>query len=197
MTQVEKTKNPCPSKIAKTNSKDFLARQLEETAQIIDWAMKSVPDERLLEDPPHFTHPETTDNVKKYFGSWSVYRILFHLLHYEESAALPNLTLWLDESERMKRSCGGENKAYQEALMNELSLQTLLDRFHLVRKKQIDVLNRITKVQWTEKRANTNWGNVTIEFIITKSVQHTLEHGNKILRNVLFWDSHLRRLNSK
>ena len=31
MTQVEKTKNPCPSKIAKTNSKDFLAKQLETT----------------------------------------------------------------------------------------------------------------------------------------------------------------------
>lgn len=197
MTQVEKTKNPCPSKISKTNSKDFLARQLEETVQIIDWAMKSVPDERLLENPPHFTHPEASDNVKKYFGSWSAYRILFHLLHYEESAALPNLALWLDESERMKRSCGGEKKAYEEAMMNELSLQTLLDRFHVVRKKQIDVLNRITKAQWTEKRSNTNWGNVTIEFIITKSIQHTLEHGNKILRNVLFWDSHLRRLNSK
>ncbi|MBY8995546.1 MAG: DinB family protein [Candidatus Heimdallarchaeota archaeon] len=197
MTQVEKTKNPCPSKIAKTNSKDFLARQLEETAQIIDWAMKSVPDERLLEDPPHFTHPEASENVKKYFGSWSAYQILFHLLQYEESAALPNLTLWLDESERMNCSCSGEKKTYQEALMNELSLQTLLDRFHLVRKKQIDILNKITETHWTEKRPNTNWGNVTIEFIITKSIQHTLEHGNKILRNVLFWDSYLRRLNSK
>jgi hypothetical protein len=97
----------------------------------------------------------------------------------------------------MKRSCGGEKKAYQEALMNEISLQILLDRFHVVRKKQIDILSKITENQWTEKRPNTNWGNVTIEFIITKSIQHTLEHGNKILRNVLFWDSYLRRLNSK
>ena len=197
MIQEEKTKNPCPSKISKENSKDLLARQLGETAKIIDWAMKSVPDERLLEEPPHSTHPNASENVKRYFGSWSAYQILFHLLHYEESAALPNLTLWLEESEQMKRRCGGEKDAYQEALMNELSLQTLLDRFHVVRKKQIDILNKITEAQWTEKRPNTNWGNVTIEFIITKSIQHTLEHGNKILRNVLFWDSHLRRFNSK
>ncbi|MCK5045685.1 MAG: DinB family protein [Candidatus Heimdallarchaeota archaeon] len=197
MTQVEKTKNPCPTKISKENSKDLLARQLGETAKIIDWAMKSVPDERLLEEPPHSTHPNASEDVKRYFGSWSAYHILFHLLHYEESAALPNLTLWLEESEQMKRRCGGEKEAYQEALMNELSLQTLLDRFHVVRKKQIDILNKITDAQWTEKRSNTNWGNVTIEFIITKSIQHTLEHGNKILRNVLFWDSHLRRLNNK
>ncbi len=197
MIQEEKTKNPCPSIISKENSKELLARQLGETAQIIDWAMKSVPDERLLEEPPHSTHPNASENVKRYFGSWSAYQILFHLLHYEESAALPNLTLWLEESEQMKRRCGGEKAAYQEALMNKLSLQTLLDRFHLVRKKQVDILNKITEAQWTEKRSNTNWGNVTIEFIITKSIQHTLEHGNKILRNVLFWDSYLRRLNSK
>lgn len=197
MTQVKKTKNSCPSKIARTNSKDFLARQLKETAQIIDWAIKSVPDKRLLEDPPHSTHPEASDDVKRYFGTWSAYHILFHLLHYEETAALPNLTLWLDESEQMKRKCGGEKKAYEEALMNEISLQTLLDRFHTVRKKQIEVLNKISEAQWIEKRPNTNWGNVTIEFIVSKSIQHTLEHGNKILRNALFWDSHLRRLNSK
>ena len=197
MTQVEKTKNPCPTKISKENSKDLLARQLGETAKIIEWAMKSVPDERLLEEPPHSTHPNASEDVKRYFGSWSAYHILFHLLHYEESAALPNLTLWLEESEQMKRRSGGEKAAYQDALMNELSLQTLLDRFHLVRKKQIDILNKITEAQWTEKRSNTNWGNVTIEFIITKSIQHTLEHGNKILRNVLFWDSYLKRLNSK
>ncbi len=197
MIQKEKTKNPCPTKIAKENSKDLLARQLEETAKIIDWAMKSVPEARLLEEPPHFTHPNASYDVKKYFGSWSAYRILIHLLHYEETAALPNMTLWLDEIDRLARHCGGETKAYEDALLHEVSLQSLLDRFHTVRKKQIDVLNKITESQWTEKRPNTNWGNVTIEFIVTKSIQHTLEHGNKILRNVLFWDSYLRRLNNE
>ncbi|NHJ48019.1 MAG: DinB family protein [Asgard group archaeon] len=189
------TEENCPSKLTGISSKDFLAKQLEETAQIIDWAMKLIPDDRLLEDPPHFTHPNASEDVKKYFGSWSAYRILFHLLHYEENSALPNIVLWLDESEHLDRRCGGESKAYKEVLENRTNLKELLDRFQEVRKKQIKAINKISNKMWTEKKPNTNWGNVTVEFIVTKSIQHTLEHGNKILRNVLFWDSYLRRLN--
>ncbi|NHJ40331.1 MAG: DinB family protein [Asgard group archaeon] len=184
----------CPSKLAKTNSKDFLAKQLDETAQIFDWAMRLVPEERLLETPPHASHPNASDDVKRYFGSWSAYRIFFHLIHYEETAALPNMTLWLDESQHIDRKCGGETIAYKEALEKRIDLKTLLDRFHNVRDKQIEVLNKIPEDQWTEKKSNTNWGSVTLEFIVTKSIQHTLEHGNKILRNALFWDSYLSRL---
>ena len=192
----ETPKGCCPSKLAGVNSKNFLAKQLEETAKIIDWAIKLVPKKRLLEIPPHSTHPNASNDVKRYFGSWSAYRIFFHLIHYEETAALPNITLWLDKSQQIER-CGGETEAYQEALEKRVDLETLLDRFNNIRKKQIDAINNIPDIKWTEKKPNTNWGNVSVEFIVTKSIQHTLEHGNKILRNVLFWDSYLERLESK
>ncbi|MGC9778340.1 MAG: DinB family protein [Candidatus Heimdallarchaeota archaeon] len=197
MTIKETAKGNCPSKLAGISSKNFLAKQLEETAQILDWAMKLVPEERLLEIPPHSSHSKASEDVKRYFGSWSAYRIFFHLIHYEENVALPNMLLWLDKSQHIERKCGGETKAYQEALEKRIDLETLLDSFHKVRKKQIDVINNIPDKLWIEKKPNTNWGNVTVEFIVTKSIQHTLEHGNKILRNVLFWDSHLRQLDSK
>jgi hypothetical protein len=184
----------CPSKLAGKSSKDFLAKQLEETAQIFDWAMRLVPEERLLEIPPHSAHPKASDHVKRYFGSWSAYRIFFHLIYYEEKSAYPNILLWLDESEHIGRKCGGEKEAYKEALEKKINLETLLERFHNIRKKQIEAINKIPEKLWTEKKPNTNWGNVTVEFIVTKSIQHTLEHGNKILRNVLFWDSYLRHL---
>ena len=79
------------------NSKDFLAKQLRETAKIIDWAINLVPEDRLLEIPPHSTHPKADESMKKYFGLWSAYRLMFHLVHYEENWALPGLNYWLGE----------------------------------------------------------------------------------------------------
>ena len=62
------------------NSKDFLAKQLTETAQIIDWAINLVPEDRLLEIPPHSTHPKADETMQRYFGLWSAYRLMFHLV---------------------------------------------------------------------------------------------------------------------
>ncbi|MFX1538620.1 MAG: DinB family protein [Promethearchaeota archaeon] len=178
------------------SSKAFLAKQLEETAQIINWAINLVPKERLLEIPPHSTHPKASDYMKSYFGLWSAYRILFHLVHYEENSALPNMKLWLGEQPNRQR-CGKEKEDWEEELRKGPNLEALLERFHSVRKQQTEVINKIQDNQWQEKRPNTNWGTVSVEFIVTKSIQHTLEHGNKILRNVLFWDGYLRQLNKK
>jgi hypothetical protein len=64
------------------SSKDFLAKQLAETAQAIDWAINLVPETRLLEIHPAKDHPKADEYMKRYFGSWSAYRILFHLVNY-------------------------------------------------------------------------------------------------------------------
>ncbi|MFX0115976.1 MAG: hypothetical protein ACFFB3_15605 [Candidatus Hodarchaeota archaeon] len=50
------------------SSKDFLAKQLNQTAQVIEWALTLFPTERLNEVPPHDTHPKANDWAKTYFG---------------------------------------------------------------------------------------------------------------------------------
>ncbi|MFQ6088364.1 MAG: DinB family protein [Candidatus Methanofastidiosia archaeon] len=182
-------------------SKDFLAKQLKETAKIIEWAINLVPKDRLLEVAPHYNHPKASDTMKRYFGLWSAYRLLFHLTHYEEFYALPTMKHWLGEShpkvDIISPNTEFEKEAWRKELKRGVNLKALLERFHSVRSRQIKVLNSIQDEHWTEERVKTDFGMVSAEFTVTKTIQHTLEHGNKILRNALYWDRALEWLNEQ
>jgi hypothetical protein len=177
------------------NSKDFLAKQLRETAKIIDWAINLVPEDRLLEIPPHSTHPKADESMKKYFGLWSAYRLMFHLVHYEENWALPGLNYWLGEEIPSKIDILNEKEMWDKELIKGVDLKTLLIRFHFVRGKQIDAINKMSDNLWTEKKTDTYWGEATAEFSVSKTIQHTFEHGNKIMRNAIHWGRLLGYLN--
>ena len=77
--------------------KEPLASQLRSTAEIIEWAVSQVPQDRLLETPPHGQRPKSDQGLKTYFGQWSAYRLIFHLVHYEEWYALPTMRHYLGE----------------------------------------------------------------------------------------------------
>ena len=176
------------------NSKNFLANQLGETAKIIDWAINLVPVERLLEIPPHSTHPKADESMQRYFGLWSAYRLLFHLVHYEENWALPGLKYWLGESISAKKDIPNEKEMWDKELVKGVDLKVLLKRFHSVRGKQIEAINKMSEKIWKEKKTDTNWGEATAEFSVSKTIQHTLEHGNKITRIAIHWDRLLKYL---
>jgi uncharacterized damage-inducible protein DinB len=176
------------------NSKVFLAKQLGETAQIIDWAIRLVPEDRLLEIPPHSTHPKADENMQRYFGLWSAYRLMFHLVHYEENWALPGLKYMLGESILAKKDIPNEKEMWDKELVKGVDLNLLLKRFHSVREKQIEVLSKMSDEIWLEKKMNTYWGEVTAEFSVSKTIQHTLEHGNKLTRIAIHWDRLLEYL---
>jgi len=176
------------------NSKDFLAKQLAETAQIIDWAVRLVSEDRLLEIPPHSTHPEADETMHRYFGLWSAYRLMFHLVHYEENWALPGLYFWLGESIPAKKDIPNEKEMWDKELVKGVDLNLLLKRFHSVREKQIEALSEMSDNLWKEKKADTYWGEATAEFTVSKTIQHTLEHGNKLTRIAIHWDRLLEYL---
>ncbi|MBK5112548.1 MAG: DinB family protein [Candidatus Heimdallarchaeota archaeon] len=177
------------------NSKILLAKQLGETANIIEWAINLVPEDRLLEIPPHSIHPKSDETLKKYFGLWSAYRLMFHLVHYEENWALPGLKHWLGESIPPKNEMPNEEMMWEKELQKVVDLNLLLKRFHLVRGKQVEAINKMTNDIWTEKKMNTYWGEATAEFSVSKTIQHTFEHGNKIMRIGIHWDRLLNYLN--
>lgn len=177
------------------NSKNFLAKQLEETAQSIDWAINLVPEDRLLEIAPHSVHLKADETLKKYFGLWSAYRLLFHLVHYEENWAVPGLKHWLGDALPPKNKMKNEEEMWEKELQKGVDLKSMLNRFHTVRGKQVELINKMQNKTWTEKKSNTYWGEATAEFSVSKTIQHTFEHGNKMMRIALHWDRLLNYLN--
>jgi hypothetical protein len=63
----------------------------------------------------------------------------------------------------------------------------LLEAFRAVRQEQLVLLDQLGGVDWTAPR-QTIWGNKPLAMIVTKTFQHTYEHGDTILRMGLWWE---------
>ncbi len=172
--------------------KQVLRHRLEETARILEWAIAQVPPERLLREPPHGRHPQSDKGYRDYFGDWSAYRILFHVVLYEEAYALPTMRHWLGEPnpgvDLVNPEPGVEEAAWQEGLERGADLPALLERFRALRQEQIRVLESIPADEWDREKVDTSRGPVSAGFVVAKTVQHTLDHGNALMRNALYWD---------
>ncbi len=175
------------------DSKAFLAKQLDQTAQIIEWAVTFFSDERLSEVPPHSTHPNAPEWGKTFFGEWSALRVLFHLLYYEETIALPSIKHWIGEPVPDYPKSSEEEEAWKKC--NDKS--ELLDRFHKIRKSQLEIINRIDPMDWEKnKLVYHGHGKVSAYWFVAKTIQHTLAHGDKLLRKALYWDDALQWFDS-
>jgi hypothetical protein len=182
-------------------SKNTLEQQLKGTITLIDWSIALVLVERLLDAPPHGEHPKADPRFSNYFGQWSAYRLLFHLVHYESTIALPAMMHWLGDPapifDLMDPNRELEKTAWNEELEQGPDLTNLLDRFHTCRQEQIVVLRAIPDKQWGVEKLNTMLGKVSAAMVVSKTIQHTLEHGSDILKNALYWDRALEWLESR
>ena len=52
--------------------------------------------------------------------------------------------------------------------------------------QQIDLLDSLASVDWAETRP-TVWGDKPLSLVVTKTYQHTFEHGDTLLRMGLWW----------
>lgn len=182
-------------------SKELLRERLKETARIIEWTILKILQERILEAPPHGRHPHSDKGFKTYFGDWSAYRLLFHLVFYEEVYALPTMRHWLGEPhpevDLVFPNFDLEQAAWHEGLERGPDLPSLLEKFRAVREKQIRVLEEIPEEEWDREKVDTGLGRVSVDFVVTKTIQHTLEHGDTLLRNALYWERALDWLDSQ
>jgi hypothetical protein len=174
------------------NTKTELASRLHETESIIRWAISNVPVDRLLEPPPHGKHPQSAKGFKTYFGEWPALRQLFHLAFYEGTYAVPamqccvggpqpSLDLIFPEAEL-------EQRAWQDAVAGILGVPPLLDQLHELRELQIRLLSEIPDEAWEIERVRTGLGTVSAEFVVAKTIQHSLEHANELMKNALYWE---------
>jgi hypothetical protein len=174
---------------------------LATTAQTIEYAIHLIPMGRLFDEPPHASHPNSDKGFKTYFGQWSAGRLLFHLIFYEETYALPAMRHWVSqphpELDLIFPDSDIEEKAWKEAQRNGLDLEDMLGRFGSARSEQIDVLGQIPLDEIKQEKVKTGLGRVSAAFVVSKTIQHSLEHGNDLMKNALYWDRALMWLDEQ
>ena len=137
------------------------------------WAIRLVPPERVMQKPPAF-------------GEWSATRQAFHMVNYERSIALPSTRQWFGDSlpsEDRLALFDNEDAIWEQ----DFDLETVLAEFEAGRKMQIELVESATASLWKEPRT-TIWGEVTLEWVVSKTFQHTNEHTCTVMQMVLFWD---------
>ncbi len=131
--------------------------------------------------------PETMLTIAPRPGRWSAARIVFHLLCYEQRIALPTMRQWLGDpappAHLQEEDAAVEERDWADGADHPLT--TMLADLRVVRADQIGVIAQVEGTAWQEERAAL-WGAVTLEWVVTKTFQHTLEHTDEILRNVLW-----------
>ena len=148
--------------------------QLQASADGFEWAA------RQLDPSQHHALPP----VPAYLGTWSPVRHIWHVTEYERCLVLPSMRQWL----------GGDLPAVADWPDDDVTWQTVcgqplvhwLAAFCTVRAEQIALLDALAAVDWTVPR-ETLWGNKPLSMIVTKTFQHTYEHGDTLLRMGLWW----------
>ena len=155
----------------------WFSGQLTSSAEGFIWSVEQVPPERRLIAPP------------ARFGEWSAARLVFHMYYYEQIIALPSMQIWRGqpfpyEEHDYQEDAFKEEKAWSDG---HHILETLLEDFRKVRAEQIVLLQEFDEVTWDVQR-KTIWGDKTLKWVVTKTLQHTAEHMHDVLRMALFWE---------
>jgi hypothetical protein len=176
-------------------SQEFLAKQLKSTAEIMEWVISLFTEDRLNEFPPHKNHPKAPDWAITYLGEWSALRVLFHLVYYEEVFALPSMRECIGES---KATLPDNSSKEEEEWIKGVIVTELLERFRNARDEQIAIVTAASNKELNDKRMKYfGHGKVSISWLVTKTIQHTFDHGGKLLRKALYWDDFLNRSDKK
>jgi hypothetical protein len=159
--------------------------RLQSSLDALEWGLSLVA-ERWIRQPPRE-------------GDWSVATNLAHIAVYEERIAAPVLESVRDggdgtnvsglDSEGEVVPSGGEDwfDAETAALAVE-SLEVMMERLRQARYRQIVAVGELTEDR-LNKAVVPFWGRSPLHsagWVAAKTFQHTLEHGNSILRVALF-----------
>jgi hypothetical protein len=108
------------------------------------------------------------------------------MLYYEREGVLPHMQHWTDGSLDLTHTF----HHYDEdgTLQNgDHPIDTMLQEFRQIRTEQIVLLPNFTEQLWHEVQPS-GWGNRNMNWIVSKTFQHTTDHTNTILQMALFWE---------
>jgi hypothetical protein len=151
-------------------------QQLQASTKGFLWAVEQIPQE-------HQFLPPKPDK-------WSVARLLYHMVCYDQLIGLPTLSQWVGGPSPLAGLTGSaeEDAAREETRWNNgegHDVQAMLADFNTLRAEQFALIQHFPEQAWSEKR-NAIWGPVTLQWVVTKTYQHTLEHTDEILRAYLW-----------
>lgn len=159
---------------------DFFAGQLRVTADQLIWAAGQIPDTR---------------RYVALDGHWSAAQILFHVTNYERLAVLPSVRRW-DGGPEVDDSRLDQELEDWERIGRRTAWDDLIRAFEVGRTEQIALISGMGEAdaRWDESRM-TPWTldgapPITLRWLVTKTLQHTFEHSDELLRIRLYWDMH-------
>ena len=150
--------------------------QLQASADGFIWAFEQVPADQWQHLPSNAT----------YMGTWPPLRHLWHVTGYEEMLVVPSMQQWVGGAMPDGAAWHDDDEAFAAALAGGLTAEAVIARFRAVRQQQLDLLDELTGVDW-EAPHPTLWGNRPLKMVVTKTYQHTFEHGDTLLRMALWW----------
>jgi hypothetical protein len=170
-----------------TDWSQWFQYQLKASADGFTWGFAQIP--AALQDQ----FPVEPD----YLGAWQPVRHLWHVAGYERCLALPTMQQWLGAPLPPGDAWHDDDSAWTaEAAENQpvnKSPAALLESFRSVRQEQLDLLPLLSAVDWTTPRG-TLWGDRSLSWVVTKTFQHTYEHGDTFLRMSLWWQHILNEI---
>ena len=159
------------------NHADWFKAQLQNSLDVFVWAVAQIPDERI--------------NVEPVAQAWSVQQHIHHLYSYEK-LVLPFKRQWLPNADptspediAIVRHMWSE----QERHWYKKDAVHWLHEFQELRKETIQLLRKFDEQAWCAEKETTFWSVKSLFWLYSKTLQHTLEHADAVLKIGLFWDS--------
>ena len=153
--------------------REWFSQLLSGSTDSLLWAVELIPHEQC------YTAPRP--------GRWSTARIVFHLICYEQRIALPTMRQWRD-APRPVVGTSEEDAAREEAEWDDGKghiMKDMMKEFRQGRAEQLALLMQLPSSSWQETR-EAIWKPVSLQWVLTKTYQHTLEHTDEILRAYLW-----------
>lgn len=165
-----------------TDWTNWFSYQLQASADGFVWAFSQINPAWHESYPPE----------PQYLGTWSPIRHVWHVTEYERCLVIPSMHQWLDGLMPNGNDWHDDDKTW--AGVENRSFDGLVAAFRQTRNQQIELLGQFSKKDWTMLK-ETLWGEKPLSMIVTKTFQHTYEHGDTLLRMGLWWANLLEREN--
>lgn len=152
----------------------WFRQQLQASGDGFLWAARQLP------SVYHFAFPPDPN----YLGTWEPARHVWHVAEYERCLALPSMRQWLGDPIPDGANWPDDDQTW--ASVRHHSLEDHCAAFQAIRQTEIALLDDLVALDWQAPRA-TLWGHKPLAMIVTKTFQHTYEHGDTLLRMGLWW----------
>jgi hypothetical protein len=153
--------------------------QLQASEDGFVWAFSQIPPSLRESLPP----------APDVLGIWSPARHVWHVTEYERCLVISSMNQWLGGSMPNGEAWLAIDNAWDK--VQNRGFDKLISAFRHTRQQQIELLDKLIDVDWNTQR-ETLWGQKPLSMIVTKTFQHTYEHGDTLLKMGLWWEEILK-----